>query len=182
MRLSAPVGGWPQRPLHAAVALACAGLLSAGYYLEWVAGLEPCPLCMSQRLCFFLVGIAALVAGAGTSWRWWLGGATAGIGFALAGGAVAVRQLWLQSLPEDLVPACGPTLAYMIDALPWTHVLEAMLVGDGNCAEVSWRMLGLSLPAWSLAGFVGLGAANVVLGVDAWRRRVERTADPLASS
>ncbi len=162
---------WPQRSLHAAIALASAAALAVGYGLEWTLGLEPCPLCMSQRLMFFGIAAAALAAAALASPRWRLAATSACIAFALFGAAIALRQLWLQSLPADQVPACGPTLAYMIDVLPLSTLLEAMLLGDGNCAEVSWRMLGISIPGWALVGFTGLGLASAGLWGNAWLRR-----------
>ena len=177
MRLSRLAEPWPQRPWHAAAAAFAAAALATGYYLEWVVGLEPCALCQSQRLCFYLAGFAAAVGCAGASRRWWLAAASVGLAAAAAGGALAVRQLWLQSLPEDQAPACGPTFAYMLEAMPATRVLEALLLGDGNCAQVSFRALGLSLPAWSLLGFVGLAALNAGLATDAARRARRQPAE-----
>jgi disulfide bond formation protein DsbB len=73
---------------------------------------------------------------------------TAGSGLGVAG-----RQLWLQSLPPDQVPACGPSVDYLLDVLPWFEVLQTALRGTGDCAEVSWRFLGLSIPGWTAVFF-----------------------------
>ena len=72
------------------------------------------------------------------------------------GGALATRQLYLQSLPEDQVPACGPGLDYLVDVFPMQEVIQMVLVGDGSCAEVVWTLFGISLPGWTLVGFIGL--------------------------
>jgi disulfide bond formation protein DsbB len=70
-----------------------------------------------------------------------------------AGLGVAGRQLWLQSLPADQVPACGPSVDYMLEVLPWMEVLTTALRGTGDCAEVTWRFLGLSIPGWTAIFF-----------------------------
>ena len=75
---------------------------------------------------------------------------------AIAGGAVSLRHIWLQSLPADQVPACGPGLNYMLDVFPLQSVIQEVLAGSGECAEMDWSFLGLSLPAWSLVVFSGL--------------------------
>ena len=79
----------------------------------------------------------------------------------MTGAGFSIRQLYLQSLPADQVPACGPDITYMIDAFPLKDLLAAMTRGTGDCAAVSWQFLGLSIPAWALFGF----AAIVVLGI-----------------
>jgi len=69
------------------------------------------------------------------------------------GAALAGRQLWLQSLPADQVPACGPGLSYMADVMPLTELLTTVLQGSGSCAEVN-PVLGLPIPVWTLAAFL----------------------------
>jgi len=74
--------------------------------------------------------------------------------------AIAGRQVWLQSLPPDLVPECGPGLEYMFQAFPLTEALSMVLRGSGECAEVQWVFLGLTIPGWNLvvfSGFILLG-------------------------
>lgn len=132
-------------------------LLGFGYYLEFVQGLEPCPLCVTQRVCFYLV--AAFAFAGLFKYRSVLYqricNALAAFS-ALTGLLVAGRQLWLQSLPEDRVPACGPDLAYMLNNFPLTEALAIMFKGDGNCAEIDWTFLGLSIAGWSFVAFAGL--------------------------
>lgn len=142
------------RLLFAATALACAGLLAYGYYLQYHDGLEPCPMCIFQRLCFMGVLVICTIGaihgprGAG---RLAYGGLTALV--ALLGGGIAARQVWLQHLPEDRVPACGPGLEYMLEMYPLADVIRKALRGSGDCALVDWTFLGLSIAEWSLACF-----------------------------
>ena len=120
-------------------------------------GLEPCPLCILQRVMVIGVAVVALIATihgpkeAGIKVYGWLSILTA-----VTGGAISIRQLWLQSLPEDEVPACGASLDYLLDVFPLTEVLTMILSGDGTCAEVVWELFGISIPGWTLVGFVGL--------------------------
>ena len=126
-------------------------------YIQHVLGLEPCPLCVAQRVAMIATAIAFL-AGAlhapRAKGRWFYGGLAALT--AAAGAGIAGRHVWLQSLPPDQVPACGPTLEYLMDMLPVLEVVKTLLRGDGNCAVIDWAFLGLSLPGWSLVGFTGL--------------------------
>ena len=142
------------RLLFAATALACAGLLAYGYYLQYHDGLEPCPMCIFQRLCFMGVlvvcAIGAIHGPRGVG-RLVYGGLT--MLAALVGGGIAARQVWLQHLPEDRVPACGPGLEYMLEMYPLADVIRKALRGSGDCALVDWTFLGLSIAEWSLACF-----------------------------
>ncbi|MEY3017268.1 MAG: hypothetical protein RL336_403 [Pseudomonadota bacterium] len=152
----------PIRLSNLIIALGCALLMATALYMQHQLGLEPCPLCMTQRVAVIAVGLVAGVAflhnPAGTMRRVYAGlGAILGV----LGGSVSTRQLWLQSLPEDQVPACGPSLEYMLETFPLADTLRVMLQGDGNCAEVVWTFLGLSIPAWTLVAFVGLVAVNL---------------------
>ena len=132
------------------------GLLGFGYYLEIVEGLEPCPLCITQRFFLLLCGMLGLFAALHKpavrgAWTYGLLGAST----AIAGGFFSSRQLYLQSLPADQVPACGPSLEFILETFPLSEALSILLRGDGNCAEVSWTFLGLSIPGWTLVVFAG---------------------------
>ena len=127
----------------------CVALLAFGLYLEHFQGLEACPLCIFQRVGVIGGGSIALIAAIHNPRPFGLKLYGMLISLALLGSIVfAVRQLWLQSLPADQVPACGPSLDYLMDVLPLTEVLSTVFSGDGSCAEVSWSFLGLSIPAW----------------------------------
>ena len=139
------------------VFLAVIFLLGAAFYLEYVRGLEPCPLCITQRVMLLGVGLVSLIAflhNPATIGRR-IYGLLVSL-WALGGLYFAGRQLWLQSLPEDQVPACGPGITYMLDAFPLSDVIRTLLTGDGNCAEVQWTLMGLSIPGWAAVGFAGL--------------------------
>jgi protein dithiol:quinone oxidoreductase len=141
----------------------CAALLGYGYFLQYVQGLQPCPLCMVQRGFFFLMliffaagalhGRAPLVYG--------------GLAFlsAAGGAATASRQVWLQSLPPDKVPQCGPDLFFMLDNFPLRRTLENLFYGSGECAAVDWKFLGLSIAGWALVWFAALGLYALGLAV-----------------
>ena len=152
------------RALNGLLVLATAAAMAFALYLEHVKYLEPCPLCMTQRIFVILVGIIALVALVHNPER--LGQrvyACAGAAAALVGGGFSARHLCLQWLPPDQVPACGPSLGYMLETLPIGETLRIMLTGDGNCAEELWSFLGLSIPAWTLVVFLGLLAGNLLV-------------------
>jgi len=134
------------------------------YYLDGILGLEPCPLCLTQRVFVIFSGGFSLLAalhGPGLVGRRIYAG-LAGL-FAAIGGAVAARHVWLQHLPPDQVPACGPSLEYMLEALPFTETLKLVLMGDGNCAEVLWTFAGLSIPEQALLLF------SILLGANIWQ-------------
>ena len=134
--------------------LVCGFLLCAALFMEHVMGLAPCPLCMMQRLWIAIVGLiiyASLLHNPRLGIYPLLGMLAS-----VVGGGFSIRQLWLQSLPADQVPACGPDLQYMLDAFPLSDVLVAMTSGTGDCATVSWSLLGISIPGYVLAGFVVL--------------------------
>lgn len=148
----------PSRLHYALAALACAGLLAYGYYLQYFEGQDPCPLCLVQRGFYLLVLVvfaAAALHRPGPAGA--LAYSLAAAVLAAGGFAVAARQVWLQHLPPEHVPPCGPDLYYMLDHLPLARVLEKLFTGSGQCAEVNWRFLGLSIAEWSLGWFLALG-------------------------
>src|SRR5690606_18041319 len=150
------------RQTNLIIFLGCVGLMLIAAYMEHVMGLEPCPLCITQRAFVILVGLIALIAFLHNPAR--IGQRVYGILGILAaviGGSFSSRQLWLQSLPEDQVPACGPGLSYMFDVYPFLEALEVLLRGDGNCAKVDWSLFGISIAGWTLVAFIGLAAINL---------------------
>ncbi|MDP6186123.1 MAG: disulfide bond formation protein B, partial [Pseudomonadales bacterium] len=123
-------------------------------------GLAPCPLCMMQRIWFALTGIVAWI-GLSHNPRWGIYPLVSAL-CAMVGGGFAIRQLWLQSLPADQVPSCGPDLSYMIDAFPLGDLLVAMTSGTGDCAVVHDVIPLMSIAGWSLLGFSLLLFASVM--------------------
>ena len=142
------------RWIYAAIFLSCAGLMAFGLYLQHVEHLEPCPLCILQRYAFVVTGLIALVAaihGAGRIGTW-IYSVLVSLS-AIAGAAIAARQTWLQHNPPNALD-CGPDLAYMLESMPLAQVLPKVFKGEGDCAKVVWKFLGLSIPEWALVWFV----------------------------
>ncbi len=131
--------------------LVCAGLIGYVLYVQYYQYISPCPLCILQRIAFIGMGIVFLIGAlhAPRGGVRWLYAALVTL-FGAGGIAVAWRQLWLQSLPPDQVPTCGPGLGYMLDTFPLAQTLKMVFTGSGECAEVNWTFLGLAMPAWSL--------------------------------
>ena len=175
-------GGWATRlpgprVVNSLGFLACTGMMAYALYAEYQLYMEPCPLCVFQRMAVIGLGIVFLIAALHNP-----SGATgravysAGILIAtLSGIGVAGRHVWLQSLPPEKVPACGPGFGYIIDSFPLSEALAMIFTGSGECATVDWSFLGLSMPAWVLICVVLLG------GVGLWynflRRSVRSAAD-----
>jgi disulfide bond formation protein DsbB len=145
-------------------ALGCAGLMGYALYAQHVLGLDPCPLCVFQRVAVIACGVVFLLGALHNPGR--IGAAIYSIVivlFAGAGAVVAARHVWLQSLPPDQVPACGPGLTYMIETLPFADMLATVFRGSGECAKIDWSFLSLSMPGWTLVCFVTMIAAAIVL-------------------
>ena len=130
---------------------ACVGLLAYAYYAEYYLYLEPCPLCILQRVVVLLLGLNALIAfihAPRTRVRWVY--AIHGAGLGIVGCLVAGRHVYLQSLPPEKAPECGPGLEYILDTLPFNQAIMKIFTGSGECVSVDWTFAGLSMPAWVL--------------------------------
>lgn len=141
------------------ILILCGALLFGAVIMEHAFGKAPCPLCLMQRLWFLAAGLFAFI-GLMHDPRWGIYPLLSLLS-GLTGAGFSVRQLYLQSLPPDQVPACGPDIDYLIHGFPLSDVLQAMTRGTGDCATVTWRLIGISLPGWALLGF----AVVVVLAV-----------------
>lgn len=140
-------------------ALACAALLAYAYYAQFVLHLEPCPLCIFQRVGIFVIGVIFAAATLQDPPGWGRRVYAGALGLtALATMGVAVRHLYIQSLPPGTVAACGASLDFMLKVFPLTDVLVKVLTGSGECAKVEWRFVGLSMPGWILITAAALGA------------------------
>ncbi len=144
--------------------LGCVFLLSMGAYFQFNQGLEPCPLCISQRLAIFLTGLIFMIAVVhnpkeqkGINRYARIGGLSA-----LAGASISTRHVWIQNLPPDQVPECKPALEYMLQNFPLIETVKLMLSGTGDCAKVDWTMLGFSMPAWTLVAFLMLATLSLL--------------------
>ena len=142
---------------YLAGALFCAGLIAFALYLQYQLGEDPCPLCIFQRVAVIATGVVFLLAALQGP-----GPLAARIYAVLLlvtngiGGGIAARQVWLQHLPKDQVPECGPGLSYLLDTFPVMAVLRKVLTGSGECATVGWTFLTLSIAEWTLLCFIGM--------------------------
>lgn len=155
------------------VPLAVAGLMAAALYFQHVMFLDPCPLCIFQRIAFMWIGVSALIGAVfypGPAGRWLFSGLVV-IGSAVGAG-LAGRHVYLQNLPPGEVPDCGPGLSYMVDTLPFAEMLGKVLSGDGECANIKWSFLGLTMPMWTLIWYLGFGLLTIWLTVR--QNRMER--------
>jgi protein dithiol:quinone oxidoreductase len=141
---------------------ACAGLMAFALYAQYKLYLDPCPLCVFQRMAVIAAGILFLIAAlhdpgnrSGRIYAVLIGIVTA------VGAAVAGRHVWLQHLPADQVPSCGPGFGYIMDSFPLGEALGMIFKGSGECAEIHWQFLGLSMPEWTLTWFIGLGLLGI---------------------
>jgi protein dithiol:quinone oxidoreductase len=144
--------------------LVCVGLMAYALYAQHVLGLPPCPLCIFQRVAVISVGIVFLVAalhnpgitGSRIYGALILLAAACGIG-------IAARHVWIQAQPPGTVAACGADLDFMMDIMPLTEVVSKVLTGSGECGNIDWQFLGLSMPWWVLIALAALGAWGAVV-------------------
>lgn len=152
---------WSYRTTYLTGFFLCVALLGYALYAEHVLGMVPCPLCIFQRIAFMVMGVFFLLGGLHAprgGFRWvYTGGVLLG---ALGGLITATRHLWLQSLPADQIPSCGPNLGYMMDTFPFAKVLKMVFTGSGECAKIQ-PVFGLPMPAWTLAWYLLLAFAAI---------------------
>lgn len=161
--MSYSISSFTSRQINLVIFLIVGSLLGYAAYSMKILGLEPCTLCITQQFFYCLIGISSFVS--------FLQNPGATISrvysffislFAIAGIWISGRQIWLQGLPEDEVPLCGPPLEYIIDVFPFADVLNALFMGDGNCAEIPWQFLGLSMAGWSFIWFLVIFFLSVI--------------------
>ncbi len=152
-----------RRTLNLAGFFACAGLMAYALYSQYQLMLDPCPLCIFQRVAVIALGLVFLLAFIHHPHGWGRQIYALLVLAASATGAfVAGRHVWLQNLPPDQVPSCGPGLDFMLGSFPLLEVFEMVLTGSGECASVDWSLLGLSMPAWVLIAIGMLGVFGVL--------------------
>jgi protein dithiol:quinone oxidoreductase len=147
--------GAPRRAL-ALICAACVGMLAFGLYLQHVVGLEPCPMCIVQRYALVLVAVFTGLGALGKSRGLQLTGATLALVMAVGGAYTAARQSWLQWYPPEVV-SCGRDLYGMIETFPLKRALPMIFRGGGDCTQIDWTFLGLSIANWSFISFVVFG-------------------------
>ncbi len=146
-----------KRLLNLAGFLACAGMMGFALYAQHVLFLDPCPLCVFQRVATIALGVVFLVAALHNPGQ--LGSRVYGVLVILTAGfgaGVASWHVYLQNLPSDEVPSCGPGFEYIMDNFALFDALDMIFQGSGECADVVWRLLGLSMPTWVIIGLGGL--------------------------
>lgn len=152
--------------LYLAGFLFASGLMGFGLYLQYIEHQDPCPLCMVQRVIFIAILVLFLFAATHGPRRLGARIYAALIGLlSITGIAVAARHIWIQHLPPDQVPACGPGLDYMLETMPMASVLKELLHGSGECAAKGWSFLGFGIPEWSLLCYLALGAWALIIAL-----------------
>ena len=140
------------------------GLVALAIGLQLHYNLEPCPLCIFQRIAFMALGVLFLIAAlhnAQGAWRKVYGGlqliaVAAGIG-------IALRHIWIQNHADEVMAECGAGVGYLFEHFPLRKFLQLVFKGTGECSAIDWTLLGLTIPELSLAAFVGMGVYVVIL-------------------
>jgi disulfide bond formation protein DsbB len=143
--------------------ISCLVMLIIGAFFQLIMDLKPCPLCISQRIAILVLGVVFLIATLHNP-------LTKGINIyallatlvALIGGLISARHIWIQNMPANEIPECGPGLSYMFDHFPLIESLKFMLSGTGDCAKTLWTFLGLSIPSWTLVAFILLAGMSLL--------------------
>ena len=152
-----------RRLINLAGFVVCAALTAYALHSQYDLNLDPCPLCIFQRIGVILLGLSFLAAAIHNPRG---GGRYAYAAlialFALLTAALAVRHLYVQSLPPGSIPSCGAPLAMLLRFSPFLQVIRTVLTGSGECSEVNWRFLGLAMPAWVLIWALLLGGAGTL--------------------
>ena len=142
------------RTLYLMIFIFCLLSLSTAIFLQYDDHLEPCPLCIFQRIAYMSVAFFALIGLLSSQQR--ILNRVSALLMSLAsltGGGIALRHVWIQHLPADQVPDCGPGLNYLLDVFPLQKVVSLVLRGSGEGAKIDWTLLGFSMPELSLAAF-----------------------------
>lgn len=147
------------------MAVSCFALMGFGaYWLQGKLGLLPCPLCVAQRIAFLAVGIVALAAAVvGPTRRWAvrLWSALTSL-LSLAGLVVALRHVWVLYFPQSLDCGISPEERFL-NALALARWWPTMFEANGDCADVKWKFLALTIPEWAAVWFAGLLAVSLWL-------------------
>lgn len=140
----------------------CVALLAYALYTQFELGLDPCPLCIFQRVGVAALGVVFLVAALHNPKGWGIRVYAVLIAAAaLATIGVAARHVYVQHMPPGSLPSCGAPLGVMLKFTPFFDVIRKVLTGSGECSEVTWRFLGLAMPAWVLIWGLILGVFGI---------------------
>lgn len=153
-----------RRPAYLLGALVCAGLMAWALWLQYGLQLDPCPLCVFQRIAVIATGVVFLLAAVHNPGR--VGAilyAALTVIISGVGAALAAWHVWIQAQPKGAVAACGMGLNYMLETLPLTEVIGRVLKGSGECAEQGWLFMGLAIPSWTFVFFIAMIASSIAL-------------------
>ena len=153
--------GAPRRA-YALICLACVAMLAFGLYLQHVVGLEPCPMCIVQRYALVLIALFAGLAAVTRKKGMQRTGGVLLLLSALAGGYTAAQQSWLQWYPPEVV-SCGRDFYGMIETFPLKRALPMIFRGGGDCSQIDWTFLSLSIANWSFIAFAVFAVLAVIL-------------------
>ncbi|MFL9710126.1 disulfide bond formation protein B [Methylobacillus sp. Pita1] len=140
------------------------GLVGLALFLQQKYNLEPCPLCISQRIAFMVLGVLFLVAALHNPGS--LGRKVYGLLHVIAaatGIGIAARHIWIQANPDKVMAECGAGFDYIMETFPLKKALDLIFKGTGECSAIDWTLFGLTIPQLSLVAFVGLGLFAVLL-------------------
>lgn len=154
----------PRRIAYLLGALVCAGLMGWALWLQYGLDLEPCPLCVFQRIAVITTGVVFVIAAFHNPGR--VGAmfyAALTVIVSGTGAALAAWHVWIQAQPKGAVPVCGMGLNYMLETMPLSDVIGKVLKGSGECAEQGWLFMGLAIPSWTFVFFIAMIAAAIAL-------------------
>lgn len=143
---------------------ACFATVILALVIQTKYNLEPCPLCITQRMFFMGLGVLFLIAAfipPANIFKKILMGLQ--VLTALGGAGWAVRHWYLQANKESMVADCGVGFDYMFENFPLNKMFTLIFKGTGDCAAIDWTFLGLTLPQLALISFVAFGAYAVYL-------------------
>ena len=149
-----------ERKIDFLIFIACISLLGVAFYMQYIMGLSPCYLCVTQRFFIAIIGLFSLLAFIHNRGPRIYGSMIALS--AIIGGYFASKQLWLQSLPPEKIPACGPPADYLFDTFNFGEAIKILIQGDGNCAAIQWTFISLSIPGWTLICFIAIATLSVL--------------------
>lgn len=140
------------------------GLVALALIIQQQYNLEPCPLCISQRIAFMALGLLFLIAALHNPGG--LGRKVYGllhVAAAVTGIGIAARHIWIQANPDKVMAECGAGFDYIMETFPLKKALDLIFKGTGECSAIDWTLFGLTIPQLSLIAFAGLAVFAILL-------------------
>ncbi len=146
--------------------IASFGLVGLALFIQQKYNLDPCPLCISQRIAFMVLGGLFLLAVLhGPKGKWRIAHGVLQVAATMVGAAIASRHIWIQAHPEEVMEECGAGFDFMVENFPASQTIQLIFNGSGECAKIDWTLFGLTIPQLSLMAFAGLAVYAVILAV-----------------